>query len=100
MAQDANLAKTLAALAEEKREFLDKHDLRRCSHDTFDRLNLLNLAMNDLLLPVERQLKSEHAELIVQAKQAELLSSREFSFVLFPAEILPTRLLALSEASS
>jgi hypothetical protein len=45
-------------------------------------------------------MRAWHADLIAQAKQAQLLSSREFSFVLFPSENLPARLLALSGASS
>ena len=56
--------------------------------------------MHDLLRPVEAQLRAEHAQLVEQLKQSQLLGSREFSFVLFPAEILPARLLDLSKASS
>jgi hypothetical protein len=93
--QDSDLSKKLAALAAEKRDFLDQHDLRNCSQDVFDRLNLLNLAMNDLLTPLEQPLRAEHRELMAQAKQSQLLGSREFSFVLFPSEILPARLLDL-----
>ena len=97
VAQDADLAPKLASLTAEKREFLGRHDLRRCSQDVFDRLNLLNLAMNDLLTPLEQQLRAEHTELIALAKQSGLLGSREFSFVLFPSVFLPARLLDLSK---
>jgi hypothetical protein len=97
---DAHLAPKLAALAAEKRDFLDQHDLRRCSQQVFDQLDSLNRAMHDLLKPVEETLRAQHADLLAQAKQAQLLSSREFSFVLFPSENLPARLLALSRASS
>src|SRR5262245_17587431 len=34
--QDTDLSAKLSALAAEKREFLDRHDLRRCSQDVFD----------------------------------------------------------------
>jgi hypothetical protein len=98
--QDSALAKQLADLAAEKREFLAKHDLRRCPQEVFDHLDRLNSAMHDLLRPVEAQLRAEHAQLVEQLKQSQLLGSREFSFVLFPAEILPARLLDLSKASS
>jgi hypothetical protein len=98
--QDAELSARLAALAAEKREFLDQHDLRRCSQDVFDRLDQLNRAMQDLLGPVEEELRAEHAQLVKLLKQSQLLGSREFSFVLFPAEKLPARLLDLSRASS
>jgi hypothetical protein len=60
----------------------------------------MNLAMHELLAPVERELRAEHATLIAQAKQSQLLGSREFSFVLFPSEILPARLLDLCKVSS
>jgi hypothetical protein len=97
---EAHLAPKLSALAAEKRAFLDQHDLRRCSQQVFDQLDALNRAMHDLLKPVEENLRAQHADIIAQAKQAQLLSSREFSFVLFPSENLPARLLALSGASS
>jgi hypothetical protein len=97
---DSDLSAKLATLAAEKREFLDEHDLRRCSQDVFDRLDRLNRAMHDLLRPVEEQLRERHAELIAQAKQSQLLGSREFSFVLFPSGILPARLLDLCKVSS
>jgi len=97
---DAHLAPKLSALAAEKRAFLDQRDLRRCSQQVFEQLDSLNRAMSELLKPVEETLRAQHADLIARAKQAQLLSSREFSFVLFPSEILSARLLALSKASS
>src|SRR6185369_9273084 len=81
-ANDAALAPKLAALAAEKREFLDRHDLRRCSRDVFDQLDRINCAMLDLLRPVEEESRARHAELVAQLKQSQLLGSREFSFVL------------------
>jgi hypothetical protein len=92
----ADLPNKLSALAAEKREYLDKHDLRRCSPDVFGKLDAMNRAMQDLLRPVEEELRARHAELIELARQSRLLGSREFSFVLFPAEKLPARLLELS----
>lgn len=94
--QDAGLSSKLIALAAEKREYLAKHDLRRCSQDVFDHLDRLNRAMHDLLKPVEEESRARHVELIAFAKQSQLLGSREFSFVLFPSEKLPARLLDLS----
>ena len=52
------------------------------------------------LKPVEEEWRARHAELIAVAKQSQLLSSREFSFVLFPSEILPARLLDLCKVMS
>jgi hypothetical protein len=98
--QDRDLAPQLAALAAEKRAFLDQHDLRRCAQDVFTRLDSLNRAMHDRLHSVEQELRARHAELIEQAHHARLLGSREFSFVLFPSEILPARLLDLCKVSS
>jgi hypothetical protein len=95
--QDANTSAKLNALAEEKRAYLFQHDLRRCSIDVFKHLDILNRAMHDLLQPVEQELRAQHAELISLARQSQLLGSREFSFVLFPAEKLSARLLDLSK---
>jgi hypothetical protein len=98
--QDAEVAAKLAALAAEKRAYLDQHDLRRCSVEVFKQLDSLNHAMHDLLQPVEQELRARHAELIALARQSQLLGSREFSFVLFPAEKLSAQLLALSATIS
>jgi hypothetical protein len=95
---DADLSHKLAELASEKREYLDQHDLRRCSTDVFNKLDAMNRAMHDLLRPVEEELHARHAELVELARQSKLLGSREFSFVLFPTEKLPARLLELSSA--
>ncbi len=97
---EPDIATKLAALADEKRAYLAQHDLRRCEQLVFDRLDRLNCAMHDLLEPVERELRAQHADLLVQLKQAQLLGSREFSFVLFPSEILPARLLDLCKVPS
>jgi len=53
--------------------------------------------MHDLLKPIEEELRARHAELIALARQSQLSGSREFSFVLFPAEKLSAQLLALSQ---
>jgi hypothetical protein len=98
--RDAELSAKLAALDAEKRAFLDAHDLRRCSKDVFDQLDRLNRAMHDRLKPVEEELRARHAELVAQLKQSQLLGSREFSFVLFPSEILSARLLDLCKVMS
>ena len=95
VASDADRRQQLAALAAEKREFLDRHDLRRCAPEVFHSLDRLNQQMHGLLAPIEREHRARHDELLMQFKQAQLLGSREFSFVLFPSEILPARLLDL-----
>jgi len=66
----------------------------------FDRLDAMNRAMHELLQPIERELRAEQVELAAKLKQAQLLGSREFSFVLFPSEILPARLLDLCKVLS
>jgi hypothetical protein len=93
--QEPAIAQKLGALAAEKREYLDRHDLRRCSPEVFAQLDALNRAMHELLAPVDRELRAVHAERVKQFKNSQLLGSREFSFVLFPSEILPARLLDL-----
>src|SRR5262249_40271507 len=94
---DSFLTQKLAALAADKRAFLDKHNLHRCSQNVFDRLDAMNRAMHDLLRDVEEESRARHAELVALARQSQLLGSREFSFVLFPSEKLPARLLELSK---
>jgi hypothetical protein len=98
--QDARMKRQLEAFAAEKREFLARHDLRRCEPRVFQQLDQLNRAMHSLLRPAEEELRAEHARLIEQVKQARVLGSREFSFVLFPSEILPARLLDLCKVLS
>jgi hypothetical protein len=96
----AGLREQLQALADEKREYVRRHNLRRCEAQVFARLDTMNRAMHDLLQPVERELLAQQAQLSEDLRRAELLGSREFSFVLFPAEELPQRLLALSKVSA
>jgi hypothetical protein len=98
--RDTALEHELSPLAAEKHDFLAKHDLRRCSQEVFDALERLNRAMHQILRPVEESLRAEYEQLIEQWKQSQVLGSREFSFVLYPAEILPARLLALCAESS
>jgi len=97
---DAALREQLASLSADKRDYLARHDLRRCSQGVFARLDALNRTMHDLLQPIERELRAEQTERLAQLKQAQLLAQREFSFVLFPSEILPARLLDLCKVLS
>jgi hypothetical protein len=98
--QDATLSPRLHDLANEKRDYLARHDLRKCSPEVFERLDRITRAMHELLRPVEEQLRAEHAQVVEQWKRSQALGSREFSFVLFPSEILPARLLDLCKVSS
>jgi hypothetical protein len=76
---DAALREQLASLAADKRDYLARHDLRRCLPEVFARLDALNRAMHELLQPVERELRREQAERVAHLKHAQLLGSREFS---------------------
>jgi hypothetical protein len=96
----AGLRDALQALADEKRDYLARHDLRRCKQQVFARLDTINRAMHDLLKPVEQELTRQRAQLADVLRRAQLLGSRDFSFVLFPADELPARLLALSKVSA
>jgi hypothetical protein len=87
----------LESLAQEKRNYLWGHNVRRGSREVFAGLDRLNRAMHDLLRPVEEHLRREHARLIEDERRARLLGSREFSFVLFPEEYLVPRLLDLAK---
>lgn len=97
VAADPGLARELQSLADEKRDYVRSHALRRCSRDVYQGLDRINRAMHDRLRELESQLRSEHSRLIELARQSELLGSREFSFVLFPEKFLVPQLLALSE---
>jgi hypothetical protein len=66
----------------------------------YERLAQINAKMRQVLAPVERELRARHAELMEALRQSQLLGSREFSFVLFPSEILPARLLDLCKVLS
>jgi hypothetical protein len=98
--QVPGLREELQSLADEKREYVRTHDLRRCEEQVFARLDTINRAMHELLKPVEQELHAQHAQLQEDLRRADLLGSREFSFVLFPADELPARLLALSKVSA
>lgn len=98
--QVPGLRESLQALADEKREYVRTHDLRRCAEQVFARLDTINRAMHELLKPIEQVLRAQDAQLQEDLRRADLLGSREFSFVLFPADELPARLLALSKVSA
>jgi hypothetical protein len=98
--KDRDLEAQHAAQAAQKREYLANHDLRRCPPEAYERLAQLNAKMREILSPVERAMRARHAELIEELRQSQLLGSREFSFVLFPSEILPARLLDLCKVLS
>jgi hypothetical protein len=100
VARDSDLVERLSALAAEKRDYVARHDLRRCAPAVYQRLEALNAAMRALLRPVEEQLTQQHTALQQSLAQAKLFGSREFSFVLFNSEILPARLLDLCKVSS
>ena len=100
LGEDEVLHRRLQDLAAEKRDYLVKHDLRRCSQEVFEGLDRINRAMQELLRPFEENLRAEHTKLFEQWKQSQLLGSREFSFCLFPSEILPARLLDLCKVMS
>ena len=92
----ADQAQDLAA-AERKADVVDRVDE---AAPVFDQLDRINRAMYGLLKPVEDELRAEYAELVAQLEQSQLLASREFSFVLFPADTLPARLLDLCTAAT
>ncbi len=98
VASDAALERELQALAAQKREYVRSHTLRKAAHDVFAGLDRINESLREKLQPLEKHLRAEHARLVGQLKQARLLGSREFSFVLYPEEYLVPRLLALAAA--
>lgn len=99
-AQRAGLRAALRELALEKRDYLRAHQLKRGSRGDYEGLHRLNRAMYHMLAPIEASLRAEYTRRIAQAEETRLLSSREFSFVLYDSEILPARLLDLCKVSS
>lgn len=79
VAQDSNLASKLSALASQKRDFLARHNLRRCAPAVYQRLDGLNAAMRDVLRPLEAQFAVEHEALLRRLGRSRVLRSREFS---------------------
>ena len=96
LAGEPALARELAALGAEKKEYIARHSPRRSPREVFAGLDQINRAMHEKLRPVEEQLRREQAQLAEEWKAARVLGSREFSFVLFPEEYLIPRLLELS----
>ena len=100
VATEAALRAQLEGLAAEKRHYLRTHSLRGAPRDVYLGLDALNCRMHAILKPVEDRLREDQSRLATGLKQAQLLGSREFSFVLFPEEYLIPRLLELSKVSA
>jgi lambda repressor-like predicted transcriptional regulator len=88
-------------LANEKRELLRQLPALRASGRSLkawhDQLAATNHAMAALLEPYRAELVNEQPQLLQQQHAAQRLSSREYSFALFPEETLPERLEQLTE---
>jgi hypothetical protein len=85
----------LAQLAEDKRELIAAGWQDKQKNAWHDRVTHCNERMTALLSDVRERLLAERQKLLAELHTAELLASREFSFVLFPEETLPRALLDL-----
>lgn len=84
----------LRQLATKWRQLLSgrNYDFRRVSPETHAQLDELRIAMSNLLGSAREAHAQNLARLEESFRQAKLLGSREFSFVLFPADKLPAQL--------
>lgn len=89
------LARELDSLAAEKRDYLQRHVLRKATRKTYEGFERIQQAMVASLAPVTAALSEEHARLADDYVRTRRLSSREFSFVLFRLDYLAPRLLEL-----
>ena len=84
----------------EKKEFRDRNDLRRCPPQVFQQLESLNRRTRELLKSVEQAILARHSQVTQELAEKKLLRSREYSFALFDSKILPERLLELCNLST
>ncbi len=84
-----------------KQELLRQHQFqfRQASRESFHALDDLNRQLNMLLVDVESRLRDEVTTRETEAEQARMLGSREFSFVLHPADELPAQLKRMAQGS-
>jgi hypothetical protein len=83
-----------AQFAAQKQLLLREHQFhfRQASREQFRALNDLNLKLSELLKDVEARLRDELKQREREVHAAKILGSREFSFVLHPADELPEQL--------
>jgi hypothetical protein len=93
--RDQALAEQLTSLADEKREYLERHALRKARPEIYRGLARIQHSFANCLDPVATALQEQHQSLIEEYARARRLGSREFSFVLFRFDHLVPRLLEL-----
>lgn len=86
----------VAALVAEKARWLALELPKGTRRERHRQIVALNAALYRLLGDQPAQLAAELEQATIAARQRALLSSREFSFCLYPAETLPRQLLDLS----
>jgi hypothetical protein len=88
--------------ANKKKELLREHQFhfRRATPEQFRALDDLNRQLSVLLTDVEIRLRDELKTREREAHDNKLLGSREFSFVLHPADELPEQLKRMAAQSS
>ena len=93
-----NRVREFAVIAEHKRELIAAGWQEKQKKAWHDRVTECNDRMTALLGDVRQRFVQEREKLLADLHAANLLGSREFSFVLFPEETLPRQLLDLSAA--
>jgi hypothetical protein len=93
-----NRAREFAQLAEQKSELIAAGWQEKQKKAWHDRVTECNDRMTALLGDVRQRFVQKREKLLADLHAANLLGSREFSFVLFPEETLPRQLLDLCAA--
>lgn len=95
------LRPTLAEAARQREAMLDSRqfEFRRVPKETYDHLDDLRRQMANLLVGVRQSHAEKLIEIQQQLQHKRILGSREFSFVLFPADELPAKLARMAKGS-
>jgi hypothetical protein len=89
------VAQEFAARAAEKRDYLQRHALRKATPEVYRGFERIQQSLVACLEPVATALREEHARRVEDHARTRRLSSREFSFALFRFDCLVPRLLEL-----
>jgi hypothetical protein len=95
------IRESAAQFAAQKQELLRQHQFhfRQASREEFRALDDLNRKLSTLLTDVEIRLRDELHDREREVHAAKILGSREFSFVLHPADELPEQLKKMASSS-
>ncbi|WP_425618727.1 hypothetical protein NA78x_002439 [Anatilimnocola sp. NA78] len=93
------LRPTLTAAAKQREALLDSRhfEFRRVPKETYHQLDDLRRQMSNLLVGVRQSHADKLTAIQQQLQHKKILGSREFSFVLYPADELPAKLAQMAK---